>query len=128
MGDCMSLIQFRQQRPIDVITLGRAGVDLYALEAGQDMIEVSGFKKSVGGSPANIAVAIARQGGRAGVISCVSNDSLGRFVCHHLESYGVDLQGIKVDDSGSRTSLAVTELKPSDCEVVITSIGRCCRN
>ncbi|WP_263080903.1 5-dehydro-2-deoxygluconokinase [Endozoicomonas sp. Mp262] len=115
----MSLIQFRQDRPLDVITLGRAGVDLYALEAGVDMIDVSGFKKSVGGSPANIAVAIARQGGRAGLISCVSNDSLGRFVCHHLESYGIDLKGIKVDDSGSRTSLAVTELKPSGCEVII---------
>ncbi|PJE78973.1 5-dehydro-2-deoxygluconokinase [invertebrate metagenome] len=115
----MRLINIRQDRPLDVICLGRAGVDLYAEEPDVDMIDVAGFKKFVGGSPANIAVAIARQGGRAGIISCVSDDSLGRFVCHSLEGFGVDLQGMKIDKNGSRTSLAVTELKSSGCEVIL---------
>ena len=108
-----------QERPLDVITLGRAGVDLYAREANTDMNEVTGFNKFVGGSPANIAVAVARQGGRPGLISGVSNDSLGKFVCHYLEGFGVDLRGVRVDDSGSRTSMAVCELKPSGGDVVI---------
>ena len=115
----MSEIEFASDRPLDVICLGRAGVDLYAREANTDMNEVSGFNKFVGGSPANIAAAVARQGGRPGLISGVSKDVLGEFVCHYLEGFGVDLQGVKVDDSGSRTSLAITELKPSGGHVVI---------
>ena len=51
-----------QKRPLDVISLGRAGVDLYARETNTDMNEVTGFNKYVGGSPANISVAVARQG------------------------------------------------------------------
>ena len=63
---------FDNNRSLDVICLGRAGVDLYAREANTDMNEVSGFNKFVGGSPANIAVAVAKQGGRPGLISGVS--------------------------------------------------------
>ena len=40
-------------------------------------------------------------------------------MCHYLEGFGVDLRGVKVDDSGSRTSLAVCEMKPSGGDVVI---------
>ncbi|TWX64361.1 5-dehydro-2-deoxygluconokinase [Colwellia demingiae] len=106
-------------RPIDAICLGRAGVDLYAREADTDLMDVSGFEKYVGGSPANIAVALAKLGAKPGLISSVSDDGLGKFVCTYLESMGVDLQGVAVDKSGSRTSLAITEMKAYDCEVVI---------
>ena len=43
----MSEIEFASNRPLDVICLGRAGVDLYAREANTDMNEVSGFNKFV---------------------------------------------------------------------------------
>ena len=119
----MTTIDFQnpslKDRPLDVISMGRAGVDLYAREANTDMNDVTGFNKFVGGSPANISAAIARQGGRPGLISGVSNDVLGQFVCHYLEGFGIDLRGVKVDDSGSRTSLAICELKPSGGSVVI---------
>ena len=115
----MSELNIPTNRPIDAICLGRAGVDLYAHEANTDMADVSGFAKYVGGASANIAVALAKLGAKPGWISCVSDDGLGRYVCSYLDRMGVDLQGIKVDSSGSRTSLAITEMKPSCCEVVI---------
>ena len=115
----MSGLVIQHQRPIDAICLGRAGVDLYAREADTDMLEVSGFDKYVGGSPANIAVALAKLGAKAGIISCVSDDGLGRYVSHYLDQQGVDLRGMQVLGGGTRTSLAVTEMKASDCEVVI---------
>ncbi|OMH38932.1 5-dehydro-2-deoxygluconokinase [Motiliproteus sp. MSK22-1] len=115
----MSGLVIPKQRRIDAICLGRAGVDLYALEADTDMVEVSGFQKQVGGSPANIAVALAKLGCKAGIISCVSDDGLGRYVRHYLAQQGVDLQGMQVLGAGTRTSLAVTEMKASECEVVI---------
>lgn len=115
----MSNFTFSSDRPLDVICLGRAGVDLYAREENLDFSEVSGFDKHVGGSPANIAVALAKLGAKAGLISSVSDDGLGQFVCRYLDGFGIDLRGVRKDSSGSRTSLAVTELKSSGCGVVI---------
>jgi 5-dehydro-2-deoxygluconokinase len=120
MGEILMIdLNIPVDRPIDAICLGRAGVDLYAREEHTDFMDVSGFEKYVGGSPANIAVALAKLGAKPGLISCVSDDGLGQYVCSYLESMGVDLQGMVVDKTGSRTSLAITEMKPSNCEVVI---------
>lgn len=115
----MTSLAYPANRPLDVICFGRAGVDLYAREDNVDMTDVSGFDKFVGGSPANIAVALSKLGAKAGLISCVSDDGLGRYVCNYLRSLKVDLKGMTIDKSGSRTSLAITEMKASDCEVVI---------
>jgi len=106
-------------RAIDVICLGRAGVDLYAHEENTDFNDVTKFDKYVGGSPANIAVSLSKLGAKSGLISCVSNDGLGRYVCSYLQQLGVDIRGVSIDETGSRTSLAITEMKAEDCEVVI---------
>lgn len=117
----METIRFatEESRALDVICLGRAGVDLYAREANQHFTDVTGFEKFVGGSPANIAAALAKLGSKVGFISCVSGDGLGGYVCDYLQSLGVDTRGIQVDKSGTRTSLAVTEMFPEKPEVVI---------
>lgn len=106
-------------RPIDALCLGRAGVDLYAREHNTAMGDVSGFEKFVGGSPANIAVAMSRLGASVGMIGMVSSDSLGAYVRQYLRSEGVAVEGLSSTADGSRTSLAVTEMRPDDCEVVI---------
>lgn len=114
-----NILTVDENRKLDVICLGRAGVDLYAREANQSFNEVSGFEKFVGGSPANIAAALAKLGSKVGFISCVSDDGLGDYVCDYLRGLGVDVSGIQVDSSGTRTSLAVTEMRPTFPEVVI---------
>ena len=45
----MAHVNFLQDRELDAIVLGRAGVDLYAREANTDIAEVTGFDKYVGG-------------------------------------------------------------------------------
>ena len=67
-------------RPLDVLCLGRAGVDLYAVQKNTPLEEVTQFNKSVGGSPANIATAVARLGGKSGVISVVAILFVALFV------------------------------------------------
>ncbi len=106
-------------RTLDAICLGRAGVDLYAQELETDFQDVSLFEKHVGGSPANIAIGMAILGGKVALCSVVSNDMLGRYVISNLQSHGVNTDTIRIDDSGSRTSLAITETKANNCEVVI---------
>ena len=108
-----------QARPLDVLCLGRAGVDLYAVQKNTPMEEVTQFNKSVGGSPANIATAIARLGGRSGVISVVADDGLGRSVVQFLQRNGVNTAGVKTSSNRSLTSLALTEIQPDQCQVVI---------
>ncbi|MCL9780755.1 5-dehydro-2-deoxygluconokinase [Vibrio sp. S4M6] len=115
----MTQILFEPERRLDAIVLGRAGVDLYAQEHNTDMGDVSGFNKFVGGSAANIAVAISKLGGQVGFIGCVSDDSFGDYVKHYMTQQGINLDGMKTDASGSRTSVAFTEMKASDCDVLI---------
>lgn len=106
-------------KPLDAICLGRAGMDLYAADDNTDFAKVATFRKSVGGSPANIAVGMARLGASVGIISKLSEDPVGRFVKSFLTAENVDTGGVSFDDSGSRTSLALTEMRPDDCSVVI---------
>ncbi|ADZ91376.1 5-dehydro-2-deoxygluconokinase [Marinomonas mediterranea] len=115
----MNDLSIEHGRSIDVLCLGRAGVDLYAAEENTDITEVASFKKFVGGSPANIAVSLARLGGRAAIISVVSNDGLGRYVVDYLNQQGIDIKAVRFDASGARTSLAITEMKPTEGEVVL---------
>src|SRR5262249_6329700 len=81
------------------------------------------FGSDVGGSAANIAVALARQGVRVALISPLSDDAVGRFVRATLDRYGVDTSRCRAVAGGYRTSLALAETRASDCEVVIYRNG-----
>lgn len=115
----MTKIALHQGRPLDAIVLGRAGVDLYAREPNTDIADISGFNKFVGGSAANIAVAISKLGGQTGFIGCVADDAFGDYVKGYMNEQGINLDGMLTDASGSRTSVAFTEMKPTDCNVLI---------
>ena len=64
----------------DLITMGRVGVDLYPEQIGVPLAEVKTFAKSLGGSATNVAVAAARLGLRAAVITKVGDDPFGPYV------------------------------------------------
>lgn len=84
--------------PLELLTVGRIGVDLYAEEVGASFTDARHFQKSVGGSPTNVAVAAARLGHRAAVLTRVGDDDLGRYVIHALEhEFGVDTSFVGVD-------------------------------
>lgn len=119
----MSGFAFPDGRSLDLLCLGRAGVDLYAEQPDVPLEQVQTFRKSVGGSPANIATAMARLGGRAGVVSAVSADSLGHYVRQFLMRNGVDVQGIHTAPAAARNSLALTEMRAEDCQVIIYRNG-----
>ncbi|TVY08465.1 5-dehydro-2-deoxygluconokinase [Paenibacillus cremeus] len=116
----MSLITFEQDRPMDFIGLGRLCIDLNANEIHRPMEETRTFTKYVGGSPANITIAIAQLGLKAGFIGRVSDDQHGRFITHYLTEKGIDTSSVITDKSGSVTGLAFTEIKsPTDCSILM---------
>jgi 5-dehydro-2-deoxygluconokinase len=75
---------------LDVLTMGRIGVDVYPLQTGVSLREVQTFGKYLGGSPTNVAVAAARHGRRSAVISRTGQDPFGEFIHDALRGFGVD--------------------------------------
>ena len=82
---------------LDVITIGRAGVDLYGTQIGGRLEDMGSFDKYIGGSPTNIACGTARLGMRSGLITRVGDEHMGRFIREQLVREGVDVEGVKTD-------------------------------
>lgn len=98
----------------ELLTIGRVSVDLYPEQIGVPMTEVRTFRKSVGGTSTNVAVAAARLGHRAATVTRVGDDAFGRYIRHALSTtFGVDTTWVGVDDELA-TPLAFAELDPPE--------------
>jgi 5-dehydro-2-deoxygluconokinase len=98
---------------LDVVTIGRVGVDLYPEQVGVSLASVLSFSKSLGGSPTNVAVAAARLGLSAAVVTKVGDDGFGEFVRAALERFGVHAGFVSVDPT-LRTPLVFCEMHPPE--------------
>jgi len=103
--------------------LGRAGMDFYADPPGTRLELANRFVSALGGSAANIAVAIARLGGEASLFSAVSDDAVGRFILNQLRHYGIGADHVAVEQGQVRSSLAVVETFNDNCQNVIYRNG-----
>jgi 5-dehydro-2-deoxygluconokinase len=97
---------------LDVITIGRASVDLYGQQIGSRLEDMSSFAKSVGGCPANIAIGAARLGLQSGLITRVGDEAFGRFIREQLTREGVDVTGVATDPK-RLTALAILGVRDS---------------
>ncbi len=86
-----------QNRPLDVICLGRAAVDLYGQQVGGRLEDMRSFAKYLGGSSANLAAGLARMGLRSAMLARVGDEQMGRFVREALASEGVDVSHVTTD-------------------------------
>ena len=98
---------------LELLTVGRISVDLYASEIGAGWDEVSGFTKAVGGTATNVAVAAARLGRRAAVLTKVGADPFGSYLRKRLMDFGVDVSYVGTSNL-LRTPLAFAVLDPPD--------------
>ena len=51
-----------ERRYVDILTMGRSGIDVFPLQIGAHLEDVETFGKFLGGSPTNVAVAAAAGG------------------------------------------------------------------
>ncbi|RIN48220.1 5-dehydro-2-deoxygluconokinase, partial [Staphylococcus simulans] len=56
----------------DIVAIGRAAIDLNAVEINRPMEETETFRKYVGGSPVNISIGASKLGLNVGLIANVS--------------------------------------------------------
>lgn len=96
-----------------VLTIGRSGVDLYPLQIGVGLEDVTSFGKFLGGSPTNVAVAAARHGHPAAVLTGVGDDPFGVYVRRQLRELGVDDSFVVVDPR-LHTPITFCEIHPPD--------------
>jgi 5-dehydro-2-deoxygluconokinase len=97
----------------DVLTMGRVGVDFYPLQPGLALADVTTFGKFLGGSATNVAVAAARHGRRAAVITRTGDDAFGQFVHAALRDLGVD-DAFVTSVPGLPTPVTFCEIFPPD--------------
>jgi 5-dehydro-2-deoxygluconokinase len=97
----------------EVLTFGRSGVDVYPLQIGIGLEDVESFGKFLGGTTANVAVAAARMGRRAAIITGVGDDPFGRYVRKELVRLGVDDRHVVVNREYP-TPVTFCEIFPPD--------------
>lgn len=97
----------------DAIAMGRSGVDLYPLQDGVGLADVTSFGKYLGGSATNVAVAASRHGRRVALITRTGDDPFGSFVRAETERLGVDPRFISAV-SELPTPVTFCEIFPPD--------------
>ncbi|MGB0844088.1 MAG: 5-dehydro-2-deoxygluconokinase [Alphaproteobacteria bacterium] len=109
------------------LVIGRAGMDFYPDPPGTRTEDATSFVSHLGGSSANIAVAICRHGGAAELVTCVSDDAIGRFAINQLKLYGVGHSHVRFESgptgNEARNSLAIVESRTDDHQSVIYRNG-----
>ncbi|MDL9977929.1 5-dehydro-2-deoxygluconokinase [Microbacterium candidum] len=98
---------------LDVLAMGRLGVDLYPLQSGVGLEDVDTFGKFLGGSAANVSVAAARHGRDVALVSRVGDDPFGRYLTRELGRLGVDARYVGVDPL-YKTPITLCEIFPPD--------------
>ncbi len=99
--------------PYDLVAMGRTGVDIYPLQRGVGLGDVSTFQKFLGGSATNVSVAAARHGRRVALVTRTGRDPFGAYVAAEAERLGVDPAFIEPVD-GPPTPVTFCELFPPD--------------
>ena len=120
----MKYIEFDQSKPLDVIPIGRVAIDFNPTDMNRPLSESCNFNKYVGGSPANIAVGLARLGKKVGFIGKVSDDQHGDYVVDYFKKDGIDTSNIFRAQNGEKLGLTFTEIKsPSESSILMYRDG-----
>ncbi|KAI5647321.1 hypothetical protein M9H77_33326 [Catharanthus roseus] len=93
-----------------VACFGELLIDFVPTVSGVSLAEAPGFKKAPGGAPANVAVAVAKLGGKSAFIGKVGEDEFGYMLARILKENHVDISGMRYDQN-ARTALAFVTLR-----------------
>ncbi len=106
----MKHLEIDSSKSLDMVLLGRVAVDLNPIDYYCTLAESMTFKKYLGGSPANIAVGMARLGMNIGFFGRVSADRFGDYVVDYFERESIDTSRIFRCENGEKIGLTFTEI------------------
>lgn len=116
-------MKIAQNREVDLLLAGRAGIDLNTTRVGCTFADIPSFTKSVGGSPANIVQGAARLGLKTGFLGKVSRDGMGEYILETFCKAGIRTEGIAIDQTGARNCIALTEIVSPEQSGGYTTFG-----
>ncbi len=90
------------------VVVGRAGIDFFT-DAGVAAEDADRVSVGLGGSAANTAAGICKLGGKAALVTRVSDDSVGSYCTGQLKRYGVATDHVTPVGGEFRNSLAFYE-------------------
>ncbi|KAL0377146.1 UNVERIFIED_CONTAM: Fructokinase-2 [Sesamum calycinum] len=93
-----------------IVSFGEMLIDFVPTVSGVSLAEAPGFLKAPGGAPANVAIAVARLGGKAAFVGKLGDDEFGHMLAGILKENGVSADGVNFD-KGARTALAFVTLR-----------------
>ena len=93
---------------LDVLAVGESLVDFISHEFRISLRTADRFSRYLGGQPANVAVYVAKLGGRSAVVTKVGGDYFGEFVEDQLGRHGVSTEGLHRAPGEPTTSAFVT--------------------
>ncbi len=97
-------------KKLDLVAVGRAGVDLYGQQIGGRLEDMASFAKYIGGSPTNSVIGASRLGLNCALLTRVGADHMGRFIREELERERVDTRGV-VTDPDRLTALVILGIR-----------------
>lgn len=101
------------------LIVGRVGMDLSPTPPGTATVDATAMQVDIGGSAANTAAGLVKLGAHSALVTCVSDDAVGRFCVAGLGRYGVDAGYVATVEGERRTSLAVYESRMEDHQTVL---------
>lgn len=85
---------------LDVVVIGTPAIDLVAkvraLPGPDGLAAAETYGSYPGGAGANVAVGVARLGGRVGFLGTVGDDEYGRLLLSAFEDEGIDTRGVRI--------------------------------
>ncbi len=82
---------------IDLLAVGEALIDFISEEPSEQLSQAETFRRHMGGSPANLAVHVAKLGGAAALIAKTGIGAFGTFVKGELQAAGVNTDYLVMD-------------------------------
>ena len=113
MRSVLMKFHYEKNRSLDVICMGRVGVDLYAEQIDSPLKDVQSFRKYLGGSPGNISVGASRLGLKSALFSGIGMDEMGQFLKKQLKSEGVNIEMLS-ESRDHLTALVILGVQPPD--------------
>ena len=105
------------------LVIGRAGIDIFPDPPGTKTEDANFFVSQLGGSSANIAVSLAKLGGKCHLLTCVSDDALGKLAVKQLNILGVNTSFIRFVKGDVRISFSVVETTIKNHQSIIFRNG-----
>lgn len=120
----MQYISFEEKRKLDLIAVGRIAIDFNPLDYFKTLAGSQQYRKYLGGSPANVAVGLARLGKKVGFIAKVSDDRFGEYVTDFFKQEGIDTSHVTKAKNGEKLGLTFTEiLSPDESSILMYRDG-----